>query len=291
MSSLGQKLRRARQEQGKTLEDIAAVTRINPRHLAAIEEDRLDLLPGKFFARSFVRQYAQLLGLPEQEWEPLLRQALEPLPQPLLPGQDGTGTRSPRPAARRLRQTPPAGFARRAAVLASILAGTAGLGYWYWSSHKAGSQPVNQVEASSTISRATPPAALDQAPPAPALTPAGPTGEPQSIPQKLPVTTGQEKLELRIQAQAETWLRISTPEEILFTGLLLPGETRTFSAREEMTMVVGNAGGVSLTLNGQPLPALGAPGQVRRVRISAEGLEFLPQQEQNSSSLRIPRNP
>ncbi len=63
MVSLGRKLRTAREQQGLSLADIATRTRIRLSYLEAIEQDRLDQIPGGFFSRSFVRQYAQALGL------------------------------------------------------------------------------------------------------------------------------------------------------------------------------------------------------------------------------------
>ncbi|MCX6594995.1 MAG: helix-turn-helix domain-containing protein, partial [Acidobacteria bacterium] len=60
---MGRKLRTAREQQGLSLAEIATRTRIRLSYLEAIEQDRLDQIPGGFFSRSFVRQYAQALGL------------------------------------------------------------------------------------------------------------------------------------------------------------------------------------------------------------------------------------
>ena len=67
MVSLGRKLRTAREQQGLSLAEIASRTRIRPAYLEAIEQDRLEQIPGGFFSRSFVRQYAQALGLTSAE--------------------------------------------------------------------------------------------------------------------------------------------------------------------------------------------------------------------------------
>ncbi len=63
MVSLGRKLRAAREQQALSLAEIASRTRIRLSYLEAIEQDQLDQIPGGFFSRSFVRQYAQALGL------------------------------------------------------------------------------------------------------------------------------------------------------------------------------------------------------------------------------------
>jgi cytoskeletal protein RodZ len=63
MSSFGDKLKRERELRGISLREIAEGTKISVRFLAALEEDRIDALPGGLFPRAFVRQYALFLGL------------------------------------------------------------------------------------------------------------------------------------------------------------------------------------------------------------------------------------
>jgi hypothetical protein len=52
-----------------------------------------------------------------------------------------------------------------------------------------------------------------------------------------------------------------------------PGERLEFAVRRSLTMTAGNAGAVSVTLNGKPARALGAPGQVVTATIPASGYE------------------
>jgi len=65
--SLGNILKDTREERGFTLDYIQEVTKIQKRFLQAIEEDRLDRLPGEFYARVFIRQYAEAVGLNADE--------------------------------------------------------------------------------------------------------------------------------------------------------------------------------------------------------------------------------
>ncbi len=68
--SLGQRMKEARQDQGKTLEEAAHATKIKEHYLRAIEEDRLEVLPSTVQQRGFVRSYADYLGLaPESFFE------------------------------------------------------------------------------------------------------------------------------------------------------------------------------------------------------------------------------
>ena len=63
MASFGENLRRERELRGIDLREIAEATKISIRFLQALEQDRLDILPGGLFPRAFVRQYAKHLGL------------------------------------------------------------------------------------------------------------------------------------------------------------------------------------------------------------------------------------
>lgn len=64
---IGERLREAREEKGLSLEDIQQKTKIQNRYLQAIEEDNLDDLPGKFYARAFIKEYALAVDLDPSE--------------------------------------------------------------------------------------------------------------------------------------------------------------------------------------------------------------------------------
>lgn len=63
MSELGQVLQRAREEKGISLDDIQRITKIQRRYLEAIERGHFHVLPGHFYARAFIKSYAEAVGL------------------------------------------------------------------------------------------------------------------------------------------------------------------------------------------------------------------------------------
>lgn len=63
MTELGSRLRSEREEKGLTLDDLAGQTRIQKRYLQAIEEGDYSNIPGKFYTRAFIKQYAEAVGL------------------------------------------------------------------------------------------------------------------------------------------------------------------------------------------------------------------------------------
>src|SRR5258708_5853675 len=59
----GADLRAARERLGWALPDVAAMLRIRPAYLEALEVGRLNALPGNVYALGFLRSYATALGL------------------------------------------------------------------------------------------------------------------------------------------------------------------------------------------------------------------------------------
>ncbi|MCA1565152.1 MAG: helix-turn-helix domain-containing protein [Acidobacteria bacterium] len=66
-SSLGARLRQAREARGVSLRELSDQTRIARRYLEAIETDDYKELPGGIFNRSFIKAYAKAVGFSETE--------------------------------------------------------------------------------------------------------------------------------------------------------------------------------------------------------------------------------
>jgi cytoskeletal protein RodZ len=87
MESVGEKLRQSRSRQGLTLDDISASTRISVKNLEAIEEDELSHISSAFLYRSFVRQFAQRVGLDYKDLATAVQSWASTIPEPAMPGQ------------------------------------------------------------------------------------------------------------------------------------------------------------------------------------------------------------
>ena len=67
LETVGQDLRAARLRRGDDLATVSRALKIRKDHLEAVEEDRLESLPGRTYAIGFVRTYAGYLGLDATE--------------------------------------------------------------------------------------------------------------------------------------------------------------------------------------------------------------------------------
>lgn len=74
MSKVGEILRKRRDLESKSLEDIATQTMIAKKYIVALEEGSYDVFPGKIYAKGFLRNYAHFLGFDENEINNLISQ-------------------------------------------------------------------------------------------------------------------------------------------------------------------------------------------------------------------------
>jgi transcriptional regulator with XRE-family HTH domain len=97
--NVGSSLRQARERRGLELADVERDTCIRVRYLRALEEERFELLPGRAYARGFLRTYAHYLGLDADRFVDELASRLPPEEEaPIAPAQRGERRRLPAPA-------------------------------------------------------------------------------------------------------------------------------------------------------------------------------------------------
>lgn len=281
MYSIGQRLREERLRKGLKLADIAEQTRIRAAFLEAIEADQFDLLPGRFFARSFIRQYAHLLGLDDPELEAeIARQLGEPGPAvsaaQLLESIEESRPEKP-PV---LWRSHPSGRPLLYATIGLLsVAGILGL-YLGWR------QTRVRAELERMQAAAERPAASAPSPPRSGSAPAAenPAGSPSASRTEVssaPATVGASPTEnpaaagaaivAELTASENAWVQVVCDGKVSFVGTLKPGQSQTFRASQNVRILTGNAGGLQIRRNGQLIGPVGPPGQVRTVELTPEG--------------------
>jgi hypothetical protein len=76
-----------------------------------------------------------------------------------------------------------------------------------------------------------------------------------------------------VAATEKAWLSVGAGEAPLYSGVLQPEEIRKFPLQKPLKLVLGNAGGVKLSINDRPCVSLGKSGDVRVLQISAENFQ------------------
>ena len=89
-------------------------------------------------------------------------------------------------------------------------------------------------------------------------------------------------------AQEVTWIEAVSGGKPAFVGLLEPGQEKTLESFENIRIVIGNAGGVQIKLDGKRVGPLGARGQVRILEFTPEGFHIVPRRSPQGHSAFLP---
>ena len=73
VTGLGDRLKEARTAKGYTLDDLQTITKIQKRYLEGIENEEFGSMPGSYYVRAFIKQYAEAVGLDADEMLSLYR--------------------------------------------------------------------------------------------------------------------------------------------------------------------------------------------------------------------------
>ncbi len=253
MASLGQELKRERELRGISLQEIAASTRIRLKFLEALEEDRLDIIPGKFFIRAILSSYAKSIGLDENQ---VLNRYQELQSSFDYEVEAAAPKKSGGQPIRRRRNLP-----LFLACIFIILA----LGFISILVLAPGKNPEASLRP--------------EFKPSPSPAPPAPVEAPKTE-QKT-----EEGLNLDISFLEETWLQASADGAVIWDGIKKGGESLEVRASREVGLNLGNAGGLAFTINGKKGKPFGPRGAVRKdIRITPNncGEYLLPEKESES---------
>jgi transcriptional regulator with XRE-family HTH domain len=258
MASLGQELKRERELRGISLREIADSTRISLRFLQALEEDRLDVIPGAFFVRAILRSYARSIGIDEHQ---VLNkyQEIYTFEEQLQYGESAERPR-PKPLSRL--------FIRKSVWITALAVAIIGLGLvllYIFSLAPEKRRPVSAEPAQ--------PVAQIEVPKR------NPPLEPEPVVEEI------KTLQLEMTFIEETWLQVYADGQSVWDGVKNKGDSLEIKAEREVRLNIGNAGGPDLTINGQKAKPLGPSGTVRAdILITLENyLDFLAKGQEKTS--------
>ncbi len=249
MELAGDVLQSERLRRGLSLAEVAAKTKIGVHLLQAIESNRFDLLPGGLFPRCFLRQYARVLNVDEMRvlvaFDEQFKEAPLALPPPL--------PKSPNP---RLR------FLSTCMWLALTIVAS-GAAYGIWQDFRADTEAKTMPQH-----RRTQPAAAN-----PDAAPAQ-TSSPAQAQQTPSVRTPDSGMHVVFTAKDPVWVSIQSDGKPAFTGTLDATQSKELDASAKVVALVGNAGGLTVSLNGKEIGLIGEHGEVRVLELTPTGFHI-----------------
>ena len=243
MSDFGVTFTNAREAKGLALEQIAAETRIGARFLEAIENEDFSQLPKGVFSRGFVRSYAEFLGLDTAKAVADFER-LSNYREPTV--MEGLRVSVPQPDKVNRTLYPVAIGALIVLVIVVYFA---------------------TRDTTTAVTAGTPPPAVTTPPLAPAAAP-----EPTPVQPPAPTAPAVEAaLVVELEATEPSWIQVTLDGKLENMGeILRNGTTRKYSAGRSIGLIVGNAGGFTLRINGRKVPSLGPTGKVRIIDITTQ---------------------
>jgi len=270
MNSPGTILRTARIRQKLELTELAERIKVNARYLEAMEADDASRLPGGFFYKSFVRQYANELGIDADEIEQALSAvAIQEAPIPIARPEDQKIRSLPRLGI----QPPWHAFGRLGpslAMLAAVLIGCS-VFYSWWHRIQAHQNSMAPAQTRVVETRSVTPQASMTPAPKTETSAVSPQSPAQSPPQPAP-TDG---VHITLAATEDTWVHVTADGRTVFDGVIRGQESRNVEGKQNMRVLIGNAGGLQIEWNGRQLETLGKRGEVRDVMFTRDGYRLI----------------
>jgi cytoskeleton protein RodZ len=105
----------------------------------------------------------------------------------------------------------------------------------------------------------------------PETTAVNPTPSPTELPSSIPLsnTTTTGPVQVSVNLQGESWVRVMVDGKTAFEGILQPGTQQTWAGQEKVTIRSGNAGAVLVSVNQNTAQPLGRLGAVREQTFTA----------------------
>ncbi|MBW2339664.1 MAG: DUF4115 domain-containing protein [Deltaproteobacteria bacterium] len=283
--NLGSLLRKSREERDVDLDAAVKATRITRHNLEALEKEEWDKLPSQVFVRGFLRSYAELLGL-DKELVLNLYQQRCPLEQYQPHVLQGISAESGR-----WRLIIVVSFLAIALVAAIVYvkgqkSSVTGKSFEYLDTKgmaekksgdtvttediqiqdNAGAQGLSTKKETVSEDETRIPTELESSENTAAQ-------EEPLIPEEVKdEQLLSPKFVLTATVNSRTWIAISIDNESSREYLFQPGETMRWTAEDSFDILIGNAGGIEFSLNGNPIGHLGTEGKVVRLKLP-EGQE------------------
>lgn len=248
-ANIGKRLQEARRIKEISLERVSKETKIAKKWLEALEKEEYDVFPAKVYVVSFVRSYARYLGLDAESLVQIYQrehsgreERMDLNPKFPIVASHGVGEKSiSRERIVALRFTNR--FTKKGlipfilAIGVVVAAGLSAIFYLQRASRQLSQEVMAKIKAA-------------------------------------PNNHGD--ISMVAEINDKTWLQVIGDGAVSFEGTLFPGEKRTWVAKDEMNVCIGNVDGVRLYVNGEEVDTisgnLGRVNELTFTRLKEKGL-------------------
>ncbi len=278
-AAIGNSLKESRTKKSLTLDDVHAKTKIHPRVLQLLEEGKFEKLPSPVFAKSFLRSYADFLGVNPDE-------ILTAYEKESVVKKDPEQVIFIRSVEEKQEESLPyKNIMMPAAIIAAAVAavmlftflvpkimGAASRSFdtKAWLSKKPAA-----ISAQSDPKIAAAAAAAKKAAEAKKKEALRKSEEWVRSPEQsnFPKIAKKTPLELRLRALDNVWVRVTADGKVLYQGILGRNAVETWTAKESLELWTGNAANMFLSVNRF---SVGSPGHgmIRKMIITREGVRI-----------------
>lgn len=278
MAKIGEALKDAREKRGITIDQVQKQTRIHSTVLKALEEGRCDSVLTPTYVRSFLKKYAEYLGLDARQMlaEYAKLRPASSAQASSLSLTSKTEAAPPVDLSKYFLMIKRAAAAVIAIALVMFVVGKAVNGLKHWKK-----APPAIVKSARLAPAPEKKKAVSQAPVAAKKVPSvsasvssqskTAAGQPSVQPSaQIPKTT---PLKLLISVNQTVLVKVKTDGSLLFSRVLTRGSVESFTAKDRINIYVAKGEAVELFLNGK---SLGFPGKgpVKDIEITRSGLKI-----------------
>jgi cytoskeletal protein RodZ len=270
MESQGARLKQVRLEKGLSLDEVHEKTKIHPSVLKAIEEENLANL-NPVYMKGFLKLYCKFLGVDPAE---VIPNYSEPRPTVRL-GRSGVEV----PVSKA--ESSSAGVSLKGPakplpwkLIGVVFAVIAGIFLLVQFALFLG----QRRQVMSSRPKASSPAALREKKAVSAL----PVKKEKAASQESAVKAAAQEekpaamVRVTVRAKQDCYVQVKNDGQAVFQGILKRGRFESWSAKEKLELVLGNANAVSLEVNGRAIPPFGGRSSGRKnVVITKEGVTVL----------------
>lgn len=255
---IGDTLRRERERQNLTIQDIERETSIRALYIEALEQGEYDKLPGEVYAKGFIKNYANFLELDGEDMVKKFIMEISPTtiaPEEAKPEVEKpaavaekksdaeTSTAAKTRAQRRAETNADSEDDKKKYLVAAAAALIFLIGGLIFAFSGGDENTVAQQEVTQPVEtqqEVTPPA------------------EPQQIAQVIPPSG----VNLQATFSGDCWTQVAVDGVVVFEGMANAGQVFDWNGTQNVNVVLGNAGAANFIMNGQDIGAIGAIGAV-----------------------------